>query len=82
MESAPEMPHRKVRKDSWRLRRTCVSIDGDRRSSVSNKNRPGHPARRAPAKSLKEKRAAKRAKRESHKAEHNDTVEKTFARSH
>ncbi len=46
---------------------------------MSNKNRPGHPARRAPAKSLKEKRAAKRAKRESHHVEHNDTVEKTFA---
>jgi hypothetical protein len=30
---------------------------------------------------LKEKRAAKRAKREAHHAEHNDTVEKTFARS-
>jgi hypothetical protein len=30
---------------------------------------------------LKEKRAAKRAKRESHNAEHNDTVEKTFAHS-
>ena len=48
---------------------------------MSNKNRPGHPARRPAAKSLKEKRAAKRAKRESHRTEHNDTVEKTFAHS-
>lgn len=48
---------------------------------MSNKNRPGHPARRAPAKTLKEKRAAKRAKREPHQVEHNDTVEKTFAHS-
>lgn len=49
---------------------------------MATKNRPGHPARRAPAKSLKEKRAAKRAKREPHHVEHNDTVEKTFARAH
>lgn len=47
---------------------------------MSNKNRPGHPARRAPEKSLKEKRAAKRAKRQTHHAEHNDTVEKAFTR--
>ena len=48
---------------------------------MSNKNRPGHPARRAPAKTLKEKRAAKKAKRAPHPVEHNETVERTFAKS-
>lgn len=46
---------------------------------MSNKNRPGHPARRPAAKSLKEKRATKRAKRKTPHSEHNDTVEKAFA---
>ena len=46
---------------------------------MSNKNRPGHPARKAPEKSLKEKRAEKRAKRNAQRIEGNRTVEKTFA---
>lgn len=49
---------------------------------MSNKNRPGHPARRAPEKSLKEKRAEKRAKRDAHQIEGNRPVEKIVAHTH
>ncbi len=49
---------------------------------MATKNRPGHGERKAAAKTLKEKRLAKREKRTPHSVEHNDTVEKTFAHAH
>ncbi len=46
---------------------------------MASKDRPGHPARRPAAKSLKEKRAAKKAKHAAHKVEGNRPVEKSLS---
>ncbi len=48
---------------------------------MATKNRPGHGEKKVAAKSLKEKRAEKRAKRQTHRIEGNRPVEKTLAHS-
>ena len=48
---------------------------------MASKNRPGHGERKAAAKTLKQKRAEKRAKRADHQAKGNPSFEKTFEHS-
>lgn len=48
---------------------------------MATKNRVGHGDRKAPAKSLKEKRREKRAKRSLHQPDAQHSVESVFSQS-
>ncbi len=54
------------------------TVTVDREALMANKDKAGRASKRAASKSLKEKRASKKAKRAQHEASANQSLDKTF----